>query len=174
MAAQPEGRQTGVVITCDGLQVLIDALAARGYAVLGPTVRDGAIVYDRIDVLSDLPAGWTDRQDAGQYRLERRDDGALFGYVVGPHSWKRFLHPPVETLCTARGRVAPLRLPRHARLRAARRGHPGPRVPRRPVPQRTLRSPSRRRLLRRRQLRPGGRHVLLRVDADGAQGGFGL
>jgi len=102
MAAQPEGRQTGVVITCDGLQVLIDALAARGYAVLGPTVRDGAIVYDRIDVLSDLPAGWTDRQDAGQYRLERRDDGALFGYVVGPHSWKRFLHPPVETLWTAR------------------------------------------------------------------------
>ena len=50
----------------------------------------------------DLPAGWTDRQEAGRYRLERRDDDALFGFAVGPQSWKRFLHPPVETLWTAR------------------------------------------------------------------------
>jgi ferredoxin len=27
---------------------------------------------------------------------------ALFGYAVGPHSWKRFLHPPVERLWQAR------------------------------------------------------------------------
>jgi hypothetical protein len=46
--------------------------------------------------------GWTDRQDGGRYRLERRDDGALFGYNVGPHSWKRFLHPPVQRLWQAR------------------------------------------------------------------------
>ena len=48
------------------------------------------------------PAGWTDRQDAGRYHLERREDGALFGFAVGPQSWKQFLHPPVETLLTAR------------------------------------------------------------------------
>ena len=52
--------------------------------------------------LEDLPVGWTDRQDAGRYRLERRADAALFGYAVGPHSWKRFLHPPVERLWQAR------------------------------------------------------------------------
>ena len=46
------------------------------------------------------PAGPTD-QDAGRYRLERRDDDALFGYAVGPHSWKRFLHPPIERLWQA-------------------------------------------------------------------------
>jgi formate hydrogenlyase subunit 6/NADH:ubiquinone oxidoreductase subunit I len=49
-----------------------------------------------------LPAGWTDHQEAGRYRLERRDDAALFGFAVGPQSWKRFLHPPVETLWTMR------------------------------------------------------------------------
>ena len=43
---------------------------------------------------ADLPAGWTDEQDGGHYRLVRRDDDALFGYAVGPESWKRFLHPP--------------------------------------------------------------------------------
>jgi len=85
-----------------GLQALIEALAARNYQVLGPTVRDGAIVYDAITTLDDLPAGWTDRQDAGKYRLERRTDKALFGYAVGPQSWKRFLHPPIERLWQAR------------------------------------------------------------------------
>lgn len=70
--------------------------------MIAPTVREGAIVYDTIALLADLPVGWTDRQDAGRYRLERRADAALFGYAVGPHSWKHFLHPPIERLWQAR------------------------------------------------------------------------
>ncbi len=90
------------VIDREGLDALIKALAAQGYEVIGPQVRDEAIVYDRIGRIEDLPAGWTDRQEAGRYHLERRDDGALFGFAVGPQSWKRFLHPPIETLWRAR------------------------------------------------------------------------
>ncbi len=33
--------------------------------------------------------------------MKRRDDSALFGYVVGPHAMKRFLHPPVQPLWQA-------------------------------------------------------------------------
>ena len=87
-----------VLLDRAGLQGLLDALHGRGFDVVGPTVRDGAIVYDRVRRIAELPAGWTDRQDAGRYRLERRDDNALFGYAVGPQSWKRFLHPPIERL----------------------------------------------------------------------------
>jgi len=82
------------VLRRDDFQHLLNALAGRGYRVVGPTVRDGAIVYDDIHDASDLPEGWTDRQDGGTYRLERRTDAALFGYTVGPHSWKKFLFPP--------------------------------------------------------------------------------
>ena len=82
------------VIEPEGLEALISALRARGYRVLGPTVRDGAIVYDELEHADELPVGWTDRQDAGTYRLERRSDEARFGYAVGPHSWKQFLFPP--------------------------------------------------------------------------------
>jgi len=82
------------VLELDGLDALIGALSSRGYDVVGPTVRDGAIVYDRIASESDLPAGWTDVQEAGRYRVARREDEALFGYAVGPTSWKRFLFPP--------------------------------------------------------------------------------
>ena len=77
---------------------IFDALRADGYELVGPTVRDGAIVYDRLDGPGDLPEGWTDRQEAGTYRLERRSDRALFGYAVGPQSWKKYLFPPRETL----------------------------------------------------------------------------
>ena len=72
---------------------LFAALARRGYTVVGPAVRDGVIVYDELRGADDLPAGWTDEQDGGRYRLRRRDDAALFGYVVGPQSWKKYLHP---------------------------------------------------------------------------------
>jgi sulfhydrogenase subunit beta (sulfur reductase) len=97
-----ELRGAKLAIECDGLQGIIDGLARRGYRIIGPTVRDGAIVYDAVARLDELPVGWTDQQDGGRYRLERRSDEALFGYAVGPHSWKRFLHPPVQRLWQAR------------------------------------------------------------------------
>jgi len=89
------------VVTTDGLQILLDALRNRGYRVVGPTVRDQAIIFDDIASISDLPRGWTDEQEGGHYRLMRRDDNALFGYAVGPHSWKKFLHPPLLRLWRA-------------------------------------------------------------------------
>jgi ferredoxin len=90
------------VIESSGLDDLVDALRARGFTVLGPTRRDGAIVYEELDSAADLPIGWTDVQEAGTYRLEHRDDDARFGYAVGPHSWKQFLFPPRVRLWRAR------------------------------------------------------------------------
>ena len=83
------------IVERQNLEALILALSKRGYEVVGPTVREGAIVYERLGSANDLPAGWTDEQDGGTYRLKQRADQALFGYAVGPHSWKKFLHPPV-------------------------------------------------------------------------------
>jgi formate hydrogenlyase subunit 6/NADH:ubiquinone oxidoreductase subunit I len=79
----------------------LDTLKNRGYRVIGPAVCDGAIVYDELGSVADLPVGWTDEQDGGTYRLRKRNDAALFGYVVGPHSWKQFLHPPAVRLWQA-------------------------------------------------------------------------
>jgi sulfhydrogenase subunit beta (sulfur reductase) len=90
------------VIQPEALDALVGALGRRGYTVVGPTVRDGAIVYEELESAAELPVGWTDRQEAGTYRLERRDDEARFGFAVGPHSWKRFLFPPRVRLWQAR------------------------------------------------------------------------
>jgi len=84
---------TQAVIELPALAQLFPALERRGYQVVGPTLRDGAVTYDTLTSLEELPIGWTDEQQAGQYRLKKREDAALFGYGVGPQSWKRFLHP---------------------------------------------------------------------------------
>ena len=75
------------------LDKIIGILKKDGYTVIGPIVKDGAIVYDEIESINDLPAGWGDEQEAGSYRLVKRNDESLFGYVVGPQSWKKFLFP---------------------------------------------------------------------------------
>ncbi len=95
---------TSGVIGPQGLETLVRSLAGHGYRVVGPLLRDGAIVYDDLTSADDLPAGWTEVQEAATYRLERRDDDARFGYPVGPHSWKRFLLPADVRLWQARRR----------------------------------------------------------------------
>ena len=89
-----KGATEPAILAAADLDALLDALRAEGYRVVGPTVRDGAIVYADLPAASALPAGWTDEQAPASYRLARRDDEALFGYAVGPHSWKQELLPP--------------------------------------------------------------------------------
>ncbi len=72
---------------------LLAALSAQDFRLIGPHQRDGAITYAEITGVTDLPAGWTDEQAPGHYRLNRREDQALFAYAVGPHSWKQELFP---------------------------------------------------------------------------------
>lgn len=87
-------KRPGLRLESDHLPELLKAIKSAGYTIVGPVVRDGAIVYDRLDSVSEMPVGWTDIQEAGSYRLERRQDKAIFGYAVGPHSWKRFISEP--------------------------------------------------------------------------------
>jgi ferredoxin len=77
---------------------LFDVLVDLGYTPIGPSAIDGAIRYTEVRSVADLPVGRSDVQDGGSYRLTERDDDALFGYAVGPDSWKRYLFPPQTTL----------------------------------------------------------------------------
>ena len=85
------------MIAAGGLGDLYRVLVAGGYRVIGPAVRDGAIVLRELACAAELPSGW----GPGGYQLRRRHDGAAFGHSAGPQSWKRFLHPPRERLWSA-------------------------------------------------------------------------
>jgi sulfhydrogenase subunit beta (sulfur reductase) len=92
---------THAVLEAGELGNVIEVLVRRGYEVVGPTVRDAAIVLDNIESVSQLPAGWTDEQEAGRYQVKRGESQAVFGHTVGPHSWKKYLHPAELRLWSA-------------------------------------------------------------------------
>lgn len=112
--------QERLLLSLEGLATLLQMLRAQGYQLVGPTVRDGAIVHAEIDGVEDLPAGVSEVQDAGTYRLAQRSDRALFGYSLGPQSWKQLFFVPRLRLFQAKreGTSFSIKLeePREARL----------------------------------------------------------
>jgi ferredoxin len=90
-----------VVIDSDGLEVLITSLGELGYETRGPTVRNGAILPGPVQGVADLPVGTHDTQSPGRYRLEQGDDATVFGWAVGPGSWKAEFFPPTQDLWSA-------------------------------------------------------------------------
>lgn len=102
MSAQTPPLGTHVVMPKPGLQHVFDALRQAGYTLVGPTVADGAVAYEEITRIEDLPVGRGDEQGPGSYRLRQRHDGRYFGFTVGPHSWKRYLYPPSLRLFSVR------------------------------------------------------------------------
>jgi hypothetical protein len=89
-------------VMLSSLEPLVVTLRDDGYRVIGPTVRDDAIVLTEIESAAALPYGWGVTLEPGGYRLRRRDDGAAFANSAGPQSWKSFLHPARTELWTAR------------------------------------------------------------------------
>jgi ferredoxin len=84
------------------LDTLFAALHKGGYSTVGPTVKDGVVIYDEINNSADLPVGWTDVQDAGKYRATKSKSQHLFGYTHSPHSWKQFLYPSKSQIFKAK------------------------------------------------------------------------
>jgi len=91
------------ILTMDGLDELLAALRDRHFTVIGPTVRDGAVVHAEITCVADLPRGVGDEQDNAHYRLRQRDDDAVLGYTAPAQSWKAVLFPARELLQGAGG-----------------------------------------------------------------------
>ena len=90
------------LLTTSAFDALLRALVDEGRTVIGPQVRDGAVVLDELTGVADLPVGWADDQGPGRYRLRRRDDDAHFGFTTPSTSWKPFLHPARELVFRAR------------------------------------------------------------------------
>ncbi|WP_374194272.1 hypothetical protein [Streptomyces sp. N35] len=95
------GTPAAAIIDRAGLDALIRTLTEQGRTVIGPTVRDGAVVLAELSGGDELPYGWGAELEAGRYRLVPRTDGAAFTHTAGPHSWKAYLHPEREKVWQA-------------------------------------------------------------------------
>lgn len=77
---------------------LLQTLQQADYRCIGPQLRDGAIVYDTLQSVDQLPAGWRDEQAPGRYRLEQHDSPRCFAWANGPQALKPLLFSPREVL----------------------------------------------------------------------------
>lgn len=92
---------TKVMMDEVGLSALLVLLKKLGYTTIGPQISDGAVVYDELSAIADLPVGWSDEQEGGTYRLVPGTKGSFFEYLVGPTSWKKYLFPPQHKMWEA-------------------------------------------------------------------------
>lgn len=71
----------------------------KTHRIIGPKIENDVIILSEID-FADIPKGYKDQQSAGSYRLIKSDDSNIFGFSLGPDSFKRFLYPPYAELTT--------------------------------------------------------------------------
>ena len=84
------GSTPPALVDTGDLGALIDALRSE-CRLVGPTVREGAVVHAEITSKDDLPAGVAESR-SGRYRLVA-GDREIFGVAVGPQSWKPLFFP---------------------------------------------------------------------------------
>jgi sulfhydrogenase subunit beta (sulfur reductase) len=77
---------------------LVAALINRGYAVIAPVVRDGAVRYQPVTAVEQMAHGLRDQQDGGTYRLVAGDPDLMFEEAGTYDSPKRYLFPPAQRL----------------------------------------------------------------------------
>jgi len=87
-----------VVLPKSAFQKVLDNLRSAGFALIGPTVRDGAVTLEEIQGMQDLPRGFRDEQQPGRYKVGKSADSQWFSFNVSAQSWKQFLHAPSITL----------------------------------------------------------------------------
>ncbi len=85
------------------LEFIFNELQSQDYQNIGHVARDGAIMLDVITSFDQLAKGYTEIQGRGNYQLNQKEDQSLFGYTVGPQSFKKYLHPPRRRLWSAKG-----------------------------------------------------------------------
>ena len=167
-----------VVLQRDGLEGLLQALRQRGFRVLGPTVRDGRSSTTRSRPRRS-PGGLDRRAGGGHYRLNAATTTRC--------SATRSARTPGSSFSSARGSRSGAPTRRRRRLsRRDRSREPAPSsrssacascdlhaiaIQDRvfldgPYVDPHYRARREERVHRRGQLRPGGRHLLLRLDAD--------
>lgn len=101
---------------------LLDMLASAGFDCIGPQVRQGAIVFDRLEKVEQLPAGWQDEQQTASYRLHQTGSPYWFDWANGASAIKPYAFTPQESLWKvsrdASGRLSFHSLPPTARKTA--------------------------------------------------------
>ncbi|WP_075186439.1 4Fe-4S dicluster domain-containing protein [Teredinibacter haidensis] len=82
----------------ENLPNLLSTLTASGYELIGPKVRDGTIVYDHLDDVTDLPQGVESVQKPGSYELIETSSSRYFNWANGAAALKPLIYQARQPL----------------------------------------------------------------------------
>jgi sulfhydrogenase subunit beta (sulfur reductase) len=77
---------------------LMHAIKSAGYQIVGPTLKDGAIIYTDIESVDLLPEGIVQSVRPGEVRTSATEQPRYFAWANGPQAIKPLLFKPVETI----------------------------------------------------------------------------
>lgn len=80
------------------LQTLIDQLRSNGFRVIGPQIKDHAIVFDTLYTVAQLPQAYGDDQQPGKYSLAKQKHERWFAWANTAQSVKPWLFKPEQSL----------------------------------------------------------------------------
>lgn len=83
------------------LQLLMDCLKDDGYGLIGPKIKDDAIVFEELADASELPYGIEENTAPGRYQLQKARHKRAFSFNTGPQGLKPFLFAPEQELWRA-------------------------------------------------------------------------
>ncbi|MBM7457101.1 ferredoxin [Oceanisphaera litoralis] len=83
------------------LHLLHQTLVQAGFEVIGPRVKDDAILFAPLNHVDELPWGWQEQADAGSYRLQHTAGRRAFAWNTGPQGLKPWLFQPEQVLWRA-------------------------------------------------------------------------
>ena len=89
------------ILTKTHFNDFIRLLRNQGYDVVGPQVKDDAIVYDKLNNSEQFPIGVHDDQTPGSYSLLKTDETSWFSWANGPQALKPLVFSPQEKLWSA-------------------------------------------------------------------------
>lgn len=77
---------------------LFDVLRDAGYRVVGPRIDQGAITFQDVEAVDDLPVGVTNDNAPGRVRLQEIDSARHFSWSNGAQTIKPLVYAPRESL----------------------------------------------------------------------------
>lgn len=80
---------------------LLAVLNKAGFDCIGPQLKQGAIAFDHLQSVEQLPTGWQDEQQPGRYRLHQTGSPYWFDWANGASAIKPHTFAPQESLWQA-------------------------------------------------------------------------
>ena len=98
MPNKPPDIGATIAISKPEFNSILKTLSSQDYQLEGPQVKDFTVILGPIEILADLPKGYTSQEEPGKFTLSSNGKENYFDVTSGPQAWKKYFFPPKAQL----------------------------------------------------------------------------